>query len=52
MKKEKEVLYNKINPKLNSIIGRLTMLRNSEIGREAHIIALQIADILDDWINE
>lgn len=49
---EKEKLYNKINPLMNGIVGRLIMLRNTEQGKEAHEMALEVCNLLDEWINE
>lgn len=49
----KEQFYDKVNPLLNGIIGRLTVIRlESEAGKEAHRMALDLANIFDDWINE
>lgn len=48
----KEELYEKINPLINQIVGRLTMLRDTQQGKEAHELALKLAILLDDWINE
>ena len=52
MSKTKEEIYNKINPILNELVGRLTMLSDTAQGKKAHEMALEIANLLDDWINE
>ena len=50
---KKEELYNKIDPLLNGIIGRLTFLKTKSIpAKEAHAMALEIAAELDDWIKD
>ncbi len=52
-KEEKERLYDKLNPLLNGIIGRLTVASlNSPHAAEAHEMAIDLANLLDDWINE
>jgi hypothetical protein len=53
MEEEKEKLYNKINPLINGVVGRLTIYYkdNGALG-EAHKMSLEIANLLDEWINE
>ena len=53
MKEDKEEFYDKANPIVNQIIGRLAISRNiSQSASEAHELAIKLGNLLDDWINE
>lgn len=41
-----------INQRLNGAIGRLVLLRNFPVGKEAHDIVLEVGSAIDDLINE